>query len=67
MCGPADVNDAVLKNYLPDGNVAGNVFPAVRAVVESNSQGLLGTPGLTGAKAEKAKIKCHATLAGERS
>ncbi len=66
-CGPADVDDIVLRNYLPDGDVDGNVFPALRAVVEDSSAGLLGAPGLTGTKAEKAKIKCHAALAGERT
>jgi cysteine-rich repeat protein len=66
-CGAADPNGIVLKNYLPGGDVAGNVFPGVRAVVEGSSAGVLGTPGLTGPKAEKAKIKCHGALAAERS
>jgi cysteine-rich repeat protein len=66
-CGPADVANAVLKNYLPDGNVDANVFPALRAVVEADSQALLGTPGLTGQKTEKAMIECHAALAAERT
>jgi cysteine-rich repeat protein len=64
-CAP---DNPVRANYLPDGDVAGVVVPAVRAGVEASSAALQGLPDIQGTKDEiKALIKCHQALGKARS